>query len=150
MARIFHFILFYLYLFVPVHALNAFITPPTQGQDVLLGSQYIVSWLHDWGDAIPVTLTVFQSKNANSTLWASVILVSNQTIAGNAAIWNAQTIDNLPITHGFHFQILRGIETQNGPNSMDSGAVFLRESLTSFSSAATSTIAVLTTSVTVR
>ncbi|KAI9685600.1 MAG: hypothetical protein M1822_004458 [Bathelium mastoideum] len=138
MAAPYVFIAFLASLFTSVHAVTAFIAPPAQGQDVLLASQFTISWITDWGSGTPITLTVWQETSPS---WSSETLVNNQIVSNSTYVWNSQTLGNLPLSDGFHFELARGMQTPNGPDLINSGAVFLKESLPSTPSAAASTTA---------
>ena len=61
-----------------VRADNAFLFPPSSGQNVTLGSKVVVSWTTDWGP-VPISLEVYQKDESG---WAYSPLLGRCDLKG--------------------------------------------------------------------
>ncbi|KAJ4300800.1 hypothetical protein N0V90_002888 [Kalmusia sp. IMI 367209] len=119
-----------------VYANNEFTIPPPAGLDVVMDESVEIKWRCDDCGSVPVTLNLWQDKGDGG--WAQEVLLSN-VIDPGSYIWAPHTLEDLTKANGFHFNLVAGTL------GFDSGAVFIRDALstssapTSMSSSASST-----------
>ncbi|KAF2119387.1 hypothetical protein BDV96DRAFT_642414 [Lophiotrema nucula] len=115
---------------ISVNANNEFIIPPPAGLDVTFNSPVIVEWRCDDCGSRDITLNLWQNKNDGN--WAQETLLENVVDPGNYS-WAPHTLDGLTTANGFHFNVVCE------DLSFDSGAMFIRDEVSSSSASASST-----------